>query len=153
MNSLLNLSDPLDEVRTRFREVWKCYFDGDLENANRLMNEAVQSHLDTSSFRLEFEEIEKLQRLLTAEKHRWEDVRRTAALVVEQLNGNTDFASELSSSLVVNSPPPPKSKPAESRGSSCSERSQAVAESSVPAGGLDLAGMIDVMLTDERRGF
>lgn len=140
---MLNLHDPMSDIRTRFREVWKRYFIGDLDGAQLYMEESVRMYLEVASYQHEFEEIDKLQLLLMEEKHRWEDVQQVAALVAEQLEGNAD--------CVIKSKPSSMNTVQPVTDVVLDTAREPVAPAAVAsAGGLDLANMIDVMLSEER---
>ncbi|HAV12627.1 MAG TPA: hypothetical protein DCX06_03885 [Opitutae bacterium] len=132
---MLDLNDPIADLRTCFCEVWKRYTDGDVKGAELRLNEVVQSDECRDI------EIDQMQQILMEERQRWETIRMTADLVMMRLNEQSNPHS-----VMLKGAPTPQHERSE-----VTKAKESRPEALNSGTTLDLAGMIDDMLSDERQ--
>ncbi|WP_269526908.1 hypothetical protein [Coraliomargarita parva] len=141
---MLTLHDPLETIRAQFREVWELYFAERHEEAEFKLD-GITRDLNGEASSQPVLTPQELQSILIQEKHRLEDIRRTVELMRRH---RPDLSAQAASTPPAMSP----SAPREPAGNATAETRSATGGQHKPApgGGLDLAGMIDAMLDEER---
>jgi len=150
---MLNLHDPQDSMRAHFREVWQIYSVEGESCARAHLDEGVRSYLRAHEPTDEAAELERLQVLLMEEKRRWEDVQAIADLIASKNEGQVrlkavpEWSSPSRESKAFHRESPDDR---DSVAGAPQAKEPSHAGSAASAGGLDLAGMIDGMLREER---
>jgi hypothetical protein len=151
---MLKLDDPMQDLRAHFCKVWKLYFEEGKQAAQVYLQEVIQSQISLSSADVESEQVEKLQQILMEERRRREDVQQVASLVSDKLEKTFKESVNEWRPLA----PVPRDQAANESSSAGASIIEYDFQSKAPerparrasGGGLDLAGMIDGMLRDER---
>lgn len=154
---MLNLNDPLEAVRSEFRKLWSIREASEAEAfLKRIFMESVQPLLETNpSWDQDF-----FQGILFEEKRRLEDIELISSRVCDRLRlGAFSNPADLAIADLKGSKELSHSSSHESKDRieiDCKEEAKLSAVPLVSvsegrsSGGLDLAGMIDHMLEEER---